>query len=428
MGRYRLKLGVAATVVLAMAATSACGSSSKSTTPTTAASGSATTASGNSSGNTASAPGVTPTTITLGVQTSLTGSASSEFVGVIKGIQARLGLQNADGGVFGRQVKFVTRDDQSTESGSETAAQSLASAGVFGVMGVSAFVIGGYRTYLADGIPVTGGGFDGPEWEQKPDTNMFAVTGEYPGYPQWTTVAQFIKSNGGTNVACLGYNVTSSLAGAVGCAKAAKAVGLKAGYLNDSIAFGTVAVSPIALAMKSTGVDAAETIMDANTNLAILTAAKQEGVDLKVPILATGYGQDLLDDPSAVQAAQGAYLENQTEPVELHTPATEQLVNALKTYANYTGIPGFDYTQGWLAADLMIKGLEVAGKNPTRKSFIANLSKVTNYDANGLLSNPVNFSKFGQVPATACYYFPQLVGHAFVTKGTKPVCGTLIPS
>ena len=81
------------------------------------------------------------------------------------------------------------------------------------------------------------------------DTNMFAVTGQYPGYPQWTTIAQFIKSNGGTSVACLGYNVTSSLAGADGCAKAAKAVGIKAGYLNDSIAFGTVAVSPIALAM-----------------------------------------------------------------------------------------------------------------------------------------------------------------------------------
>jgi branched-chain amino acid transport system substrate-binding protein len=422
----RLKLGITTTVVLAMAATSACGSSSKSSTPTTAASGSG--AATTIAGNTSSAPGVTPTTITLGVQTSLTGPASSEFVGVTKGVEARFGLQNAQGGVFGRQLKYVTRDDTSTESGSETAAQSLAGAGVFGVMAVSAFVIGGYRTYLADGIPVTGGGFDGPEWEQKPDTNMFATTGQYPGYPQWTTIAQFIKTNGGTNVACLGYNVTSSLAGADGCAKAAKAVGIKAGYLNDSIAFGTVAVNPIALAMKSTGVDSAYTVMDANTNLAILTAAKQEGVDLKVPVLATGYGQDLLDDSSAVQAAQGAYLENETEPVELNTPATQQMVNAFKTYADYTGIPGFDYTQGWLAADLMIKGLEAAGKNPTRSLFISNLAKVTDYDANGLLASPVNYSDFGQVPATQCFYFPQLVGTKFVTKGTKPDCGVLIHS
>jgi ABC-type branched-subunit amino acid transport system substrate-binding protein len=257
---------------------------------------------------------------------------------------------------------------------------------------------------------------------------MFATTGQYPGYPQWTTVAQLIKDNGGTNVACLGYGVTSSAAGAIGCGKAAPAVGIKAGYVNDSIAFGTVAVTPIALAMKSTGTDSAYMVMDANTNLAIMTAAKQTGVNLKVPVLATGYGQELLDDPTAAQASQGAYFENQTEPVELNTPATQQMVNAFKTYAGYTGIPGFDYTQGWLAADLMIKGLELAGQNPTRQAFIANLSKVTNYNANGLLASPVNYAAFGQVPETQCLFFPQLVGSHFVTKSAKPVCGTLISS
>ena len=423
--RQGMKFSITMAVALAMVATACGGSSAKSSGGTTASTGSSgvTTA-----GKTASAPGVTPTTITLGVQTSLTGPAASGFAGVVKGIQARFGLQNAQGGIDGRQLKFVTKDDTSTESGSETAAQALASEGVFGVMAVSAFVIGGYRTYLKDGIPITGGGFDGPEWEQKPDTNMFAVTGQYPGYPQWTTIGQFIKDNGGTNVACLGYNVTSSLAGAVGCGKAAKAVGIKAGYVNDSIAFGTVAVSPVALAMKSTGVDAADMVMDANTNLAILTAAKQAGVDLKVPILATGYGQDLLDDTSAVQAAQGAYLENATQPVELGTPATKAMVAAFKTYTGYTGVPGFDYTQGWLAADLMIKGLQVAGPNPTRESFIANLSKVTAYNAGGLLASPVNFSAFGVVPATQCFYFPQLEGKRFVTKSATPICGNRIPS
>ena len=104
------------------------------------------------------------------------------------------------------------------------------------------------------------------------------------------------------------------------------------------------------------------------------------------------------------------------------------MVNAFKTYAGYTGIPGFDYTQGWLAADLMIKGLQLAGQNPTRQAFITNLSKVTNYDANGLLASPVNYAAFGQVPTTQCLYFPQLVGSQFVTKSAKPICGTLIHS
>jgi branched-chain amino acid transport system substrate-binding protein len=422
--RRRRVVSVAVTVLMAMVAAACGGSSSKSSSTTIAASGSAAT----TGRNTASAPGVTPAQITIGVQTSLTGSASSGFAGVDPGIRARFGLQNAEGGVFGRQLKFVTKDDTSTDGGSETAAQALVGENVFGVMAVSAFVIGGYRAYVNDGIPVTGGGFDGPEWEQKPDTDMFAVIGQYPGYPQWTTVAQFIRDNGGTNVACLGYDVTSSEAGASGCAKAAKAVGIRAGYVNDSIPFGTVAVSPIALAMKSTGVDSAELVMGADTNLAIVTAARQTGVNLKVPVLETSYGQELLDDAAASQAAQGAYFQDETQPVELDTPATRQMVSAFRTYANYSGIPGFDYTQGWLAADLMIKGLQLAGQNPTRSSFITNLRKVTNYDANGLLASSDNFAASGQVPATQCFYFPQLVGDRFVTKTHKPVCGTLISS
>ena len=83
------------------------------------------------------------------------------------------------------------------------------------------------------------------------------------------------------------------------------------------------------------------------------------------------------------------YFVNLYQAVQLNTPATQQFTNALKTYANYTGIPGFDYAQGWLAADLMIKGLEGAGQNPTRQSFITNLSKVTSYNTNGLLASPV---------------------------------------
>jgi hypothetical protein len=36
----------------------------------------------------------------------------------------------------------------------------------------------------------------------------------------------------------------------------------------------------------------------------------------------------------------------------------------------------------------MIKGLEVAGKNPTRQSFITNLHNVTGYDADACFPMP----------------------------------------
>jgi branched-chain amino acid transport system substrate-binding protein len=383
-------------------------------------------AAGSTGGNTASAPGVRSDSIKIGIQTSLTGSASSQYKNIVKAVQARFALQNAEGGVFGRKLTTVVVDDQSSETGSLTAAQALSSQSVFGVIAESAFVAGGYRPYQKAGIPVTGGGYDGPEWETPPNTNMFAVGGQYSGYPQYSGMLQFVKEHGGTNIACIGYDVTSSKASADGCVPAAKSVGIKAGYINDSLGFGTVNVTPVALAMKNAHVDSVYMAMDANTNLAIVTAAKQTGVSLKAAMLATGYGQDILDDPTALQAAQGAYFLNQFAPIELKTRATQQFVAAMKTYGNYTGEPTFDVYEGWAGADLMIKGLEVAGQNPTRKSFITNLSKVTNYDAEGLLASPVDFSKFGQPPATECAYYPQLQGNHFIEADSKPVCGSRI--
>ena len=69
--------------------------------------------------------------------------------------------------------------------------------------------------------------------------------------------------------------------------------------------------------------------------------------------------------------------------------------------------PSFGLAGGWIAADLFIQGLEVAGKNPTRASYISGLQGVTAYTAGGLLPTPRNFglAYFGQLPAQNCEYY-----------------------
>jgi branched-chain amino acid transport system substrate-binding protein len=207
---------------------------------------------------------------------------------------------------------------------------------------------------------------------------------------------------------------------------------MKNGYLDTSIPFGSVATGPIALSMKQAGVDSSYLPMDNNTNFALVTAAKQAGVNLKVAVSATGYGESLLSQPSAVQAANGSYFGLQFAPVELQTAATKNFQSALAQYAHFTGVPGFDYYEGWLSADLLIKGLEVAGTNPTRQSFESGLHGVTSYDGGGLLGTPQNFSLsvFGQLPQTQCSYYVRLQGTTFVPVPAdgKPFCGQLIPN
>ena len=316
----------------------------------------------------------------------------------------------------GRQIKLVTADDGSSPTGFGASAQSLIAQGVFGIIGVSPFVFGGAKTMQQAGVPVTGGAFDGPEWGMQPYTNMFSYTDpQDPKDPQYTTIPTFMKQNGVATVASVGYGVSpSSSASATGFIFASEQVGLKKGYLNTSLPFGSVDVTAIALSIKNSGTDGMWLPLDENTNFAIISAAKQAGATLKVVDSATGYGQALLNDPTAVQSAQGVYFTPVGQPVEANTPATQNFTGALKTYAHYTGIPDFGWYTGWLGADLMIYGLQGAGRNPTRASFTSYLHGVSAYNANALI-NPANLTlaAFGTALPQLCGYLTKLQGTSF---------------
>ncbi len=428
--RHRTLTAAGLAVVLAAAG---CGSSSKSSSPSTTSGGggSSATSGGGASGNTASAPGVKPTTIKVALITSLTGGSASNSATIPKGFAARIAAQNAAGGVNGRTISFVTEDDQTSPTQAATAAQAAENAGVFAIDYNSPLAFGAIRYMTQQGIPVVGGAYDGPEWSQ-PQTypNMFSWTPAiFATYPAYTTDAQFIKDQGGTRVAAVGYGISpSSSATAKAMGPAAKAVGIEAPYIDSSLPFGTVNVTATALAMKAANVDSLYGPIDPNTLLALVTAAKQTGVNLKVTDMSTGYGEDFLDDPGSLSTAQNAYMvTNGQVPVELKTAATQKEQADFAKYQGFTGIPDFGWTEGYASADLLIKGLEVAGQNPTRKSFIDNLRQVTNYNVEGLATNTVNYTTVQNIPNQTCSYYVQLVGKAFtVVNGGKQLCGTLI--
>ncbi len=405
----------------------ACGSSKKSSSGgSTGGTSSVSTA---PAGNTASAPGVGTTSIKVALITSETGSDSSNSMpGIPNGFMARIDAQNAQGGVYGRKIKVVTLDDTSSPTGGLTAAGVALNDGAFAVDYNSPFAFGAAKYLASQNVPVVGGGYDGPEWTESSYSNMFSTLyAVYASNPIYTTTSIFDKEHGATRVAVLGYGESpSSKASALGDAQADRMAGLTVSYVNVSLPFGTVDVTPMVLAMKSANVNGLDAPIDGNTLLAVLAAGKQAGINWKVATLATGYGQPFLDDPEAVATGQGAYFAVEQVPVELHTAATQSEQAAFKQYENFSGTPGFDWSEGWTSADLLIKGLEVAGQNPTRASFISNLRQVTNYTAGGLLSDPVNFPDYQTPPKTECVYIDQLQGSHFLVATPKPICGTLI--
>ena len=377
----------------------------------------------------ASTPGVTAKTITLGLITELTGPGAAVGTGMVRSAQARIDQQNAEGGISGRKIKLIAEDDQTNPITDKTATAALMSKGVFGVIDDSAVTYGGYKLLQQAGVPVTGGAYDGPEWYQQPNTNMFSISG--PGDakdPQYSSAVVFAKQHGGTKCGAVGYGISpSSAASASGFELSCQREGLQKAFLDTSVPFGTLNVTSLVLQIKDSGANVLWLPLDGNTNSAIMTGLKQAGVKMKVVINATGYGQVLLDDSSTVPDAQGAWFLVTGVPVESKTPATKAFQSMLAKYAHYTGVPDFTWYEGWGGADLMIKGLEMAGKNPTRSGFIADLHKVTNYSANGLFG-PVNFSlaDFGKAPRTLCEYLVQLEGNAY-THPTR-VCGAILPN
>lgn len=388
-------------------------------------SGSSTTTS-SSSGASAGSGG--SKTYTIGVLSDQTGPGASESATAVLGVKAGIGVA----ATMGYKIKYIPADTATSTTGALTAAQQLVEQDhVFAVIGASALLFSAAPFLTQNGIPVVGGAYDSSEWLSPSSYNMFSVIGNQDFTKVYTTTGLFLKSQGVTNLGSVGYSVSpSSSAAARAASVSAEAAGIKTGYLNDSFPFGGTNVGPAALAMKSAGVNGLVAQTEPSTVFALATALEQQGVHLKATMLPTGGGGDLINSgPTAIQAAQGADFLSDFEPPEMHTAATQQLQNALSTYAGVHTDPTFAEYIGYLSVLGLVQGLQGAGANPTQSSTIKALSKITNYDAEGLWGGhqTVDWSKRPQ-GTTECFWMTKLSGSTFhLISGSTPVCGTQIP-
>ncbi|MET9088838.1 ABC transporter substrate-binding protein [Streptomyces sp. NPDC004237] len=371
-------------------------------------------------------------TIKLGVLTDLTGPAASAFKSTEQGIKAYVEAANQAGGIAGHKIQYVVRDTASTPTGALTAAQKLVQNDhVFAVVEVSSNFYGAEPYLLKQGVPVVGGGFDGPEWTDSKNTNLFSVIGTFDLDGVSTTVGDYMKSRGATSCGSIGYGSSkASQRGARNAVESCTAVGLKDGYLNDQVPYGTTDVGAIALAIKKAGVDAVYLPVVPNTAFALAAALKQLDVKLKSVMLTTGYGGDLLASKAAVQAAQGYEFGSAGLPIEANTPATRKFAKALAA-VGVNGDPSFAQQHAYMGMTAVAAGLKAAGPKPSHASFMTALRGIKSFDAEGLLApSKIDFSNFKQFaegggPA-GCLYPVRLTGDKFVPVGGTPICGKKI--
>jgi branched-chain amino acid transport system substrate-binding protein len=368
-----------------------------------------------------STPGVTPTTVNLAWIGPKTGAAAANYTGSAEAARLRIDQENAKGGVNGRKLTLTVYDDKASASDQISAVQkALQQDNIFAITAQTSQTAM-YPTLKDQGIPVTG--FSNPAFGT--DRNAFGTTGattsSIPAYAN-TTVLEKLKSMGVTKIA----NINHVSAGASASGNATAGLIPLVGGLTQALRIsdepqGTHDATSTALRIKNSGADGAILVGYIDGAISIMQALKQQGVSLK------GVSIVGLSDPVSLKAANGALdgalgTNYGTVPVGVSRASVRTFTNAMKA----AGLNPYNSSapQGYAGADLLIAGLKVAGKCPTRQSFINGLRNVTKWDANGLIPEKINFKGPGIMPngnPAICSWFMIAKGTELVPD-SKPTC------
>lgn len=381
-------------------------------------------AGGSNSGGDASGP------LKVGLITDVTGPAAQGQEYAVIGAQARIDALNAHGGLNGRMVKLVVGDTASSPQGTLTAAKKLVQQDhVVAILAWSYLYNAAADFVTSQNIPVFGGAWDpAPGWAEH--KNMF---GSQPASPTKTiaatTFAKLFKMRDASKVGIVGLDTPSSHEATDGVAQAAKDGGLEVVYQNVTVAPTDNDFTSVALAIKKSGADAVYGSLPSSQIYALAGALRQQDVHLKLYLGATGYGQALLDNPTALAGSEGAVFTPWYAPKELETTATKEMAANLEKYGKYTGSFDFSASGTYLDAVGFIGAADAAKGDLTAEGIMKAARTMDNFDFGGLIAHPVDWSKpdepnGGGLGYGNCTFPITLHNGAFEPLTKTPLCGT----
>ena len=361
--------------------------------------------------------GVTATQITVGTVADLSGPVPGLFQGAVIGTQAYIAKVNSEGGVFGRKIKVAVGDGQ-LDCGENRAQHESLSKKVFAFVG--SFSLNddcGTEAIAAKGIPDVHNALGQKTLQSK---NNFSVQPLPPGWrtgpleyfkkkfpDRWTKIGSIYANVGGASATWLN-----------GTKPAIESTGGKVLYDRGFGPTDTDFTADI-VRMRNDGVQLIYiSASDAPTFARIVKAAKQQNVDW--PIIAGGiaYDEGFLKQVGADgEGVLGDQLYSQ-----FFNADDAAAIPAVKEFQTWTGrvAPGkkrdLFAAFGWASAQLFVDALKKAGPEADRATLIAELKKVTKFDAAGLLapSGPGN-----KQPPT-CYVLNTVKGGKWVRVDTPP--------
>ncbi|MDT3442955.1 MULTISPECIES: ABC transporter substrate-binding protein [unclassified Pseudofrankia] len=373
------------------------------------------------------APGVTPTEVKAGMTWSDTGPSASSTLAFRAGVDARLDVANdEEGGVFGRKVTYAWRDDQGDPRLNVTLVQELLDQeNIFGFIYGSGASEDSANLLQERNVPVTGLASD-PDWQGK--NNMFSWF--YMGNGSSTAWGKYVYRQGGTRAAVFAIDGSATS----GDFTQQFVASLKARGVKVVKTFQTTSTvidyRSVAQQIKAAGADTIGGVLPPDMAANLLPELRKVGLalggKLKVVLMPTGYDSSNLAKYG--QSLAGVSIFTNVKPFEINTQGQQKFRQAMATYSPEVQPPTQDSAvQGWLSADLFVRGLKEAGPCPTRESFISGLRGVKDYDSAGMTPEDTISLSTNYQNVSVCYDVIRIsqAGDRF-EPDTQPECGVKI--
>ncbi|WP_250641204.1 ABC transporter substrate-binding protein [Frankia sp. AiPa1] len=350
-------------------------------------------------------PGVTADEVKAGFIYPYTGPLSATFIAARAGLAARIGVANAAGGVNGRKITYDWADDRGQPDTNLVVARNLVeNKKDFAVIEVTPVSSGGAQ-YLSDQkVPVLGMAVE-PVWSKY--RNMFTYFHYLTAVSSSTSVTTFgkyVQEHGGTRVLFVtdaaGLKVSDVIANQIRTSLASTGMTVTIGVADQTPTDGQI--REIARQLKANNLDVLASTLTTDAFARIVAGVRSQGLAPKV-ILSGGQkiGAQLLQKYGSLIAGLTTY---SSAPVDPKDPAIAAYKQALARYApELQDLDDPIAEIGYVAGDMLVRGLQAAGPCPTRESFINGLRAVKGYDAGGIIPT-VNFeADFGK--PDVCYPF-----------------------
>ena len=362
--------------------------------------------------------GVSATTIKVGAILPKSGDQALSFAATEDGLKARIDKANRTGELGSRKIQLVIRDDAGDLTRDQEAARQLVESDkVFAVVLMSPEGNGSSQYLNQQGVPVPGWHVGIKDWSIY--SNMFTFRlppAADPARQYSTRNNDFLAAMGATKLAVIGGQNQSSATYVKQVALSVKQIGqLQVVKEIADVPVSQTDFTSIAQEVKSSGADAVLTGMDFLQNTKLSDSLTKAGVKPKVLAFPGGYDPRVL----ALPGIEGATFGLEFKPFESPNPATK----AFDQYAPKSVPRGQIPYIGWLAGEMLIRGINEAGAScPTRKAFINNLRLLKSYDGGGAF-DPVDLSSaLGK--QFQCVYYVRVEQAKFVPLfGGKQFCG-----